>query len=95
LLQQDPIFAPSLFAPCVSLVPPEPAPAPPSPSLGSFLAIAKNMSLTLRAVLADVSMNNKPFSSAYAEASSYSTEMQKVKKYSIERNLQNTLIKIP
>ena len=53
LLQQDPILLPSAPPPCVSRVPPDPAPAPPSPSLGSFLAMARKMSLTFRAVLAE------------------------------------------
>jgi len=62
LLQQFPILDPS-GGPCVSRVPPSFAPAP-SPSLGSFLAMAKNMSFTLRAVFALVSMKSSPFSSA-------------------------------
>lgn len=37
------------------------------------IPIAKNISLTFIAVLADVSMNNNPFSSAYCFASSNST----------------------
>lgn len=37
------------------------------------LPIAKNISLTFIAVLADVSINNNPFSSAYCLASSNST----------------------
>lgn len=62
-LQQD--FAPPVLAsPSPSLFPPVLGPAPPSPSLGSFFAMARKMSLTLRAVLADVSMNKRPFSSA-------------------------------
>ena len=37
------------------------------------LPIAKKISLTFMPVFADVSINNKPFSSAYCLASSYST----------------------
>lgn len=39
------------------------------------LPIARNMSLTFIAVLADVSMKRRPFSSAYVCASSYSTTL--------------------
>lgn len=39
----------------------------------NFLPIAKKISLTFIAVLAEVSMNKSPFSSAYCFASSYST----------------------
>lgn len=41
----------------------------------AYLAMARNISLTLLAFLADVSMKSKPFSSAYALASSYSTSL--------------------
>lgn len=41
--------------------------------------IAKNISFTFIAVLADVSMNKSPFSSAYCLASSYSTSRLVVK----------------
>ena len=44
--------------------------------LGNFLAIAKKISLTLLAFLADVSMNKSPFSSAYPLASSNSTALR-------------------
>jgi len=61
LLQQE-LFGASP-PPAVALIPPAPA-APPSPSFGSFLAIAKNMSFTFSAVLALVSMKRRLFSSA-------------------------------
>merc|ERR1719234_218614 len=61
LLQQE-LFG-AFSPPAVALIPPAPA-APPSPSFGSFLAIAKNMSFTFSAVLALVSMKRRLFSSA-------------------------------
>jgi len=64
LLQQLPIFPPAPSDPSSSLFPPLPLAAPASPSLGSFLAMARKMSFTLSAVFAEVSMNKSPFSSA-------------------------------
>jgi len=58
---------------CPNLLPLEPPSSPvtdipcalgPLSSLGSFLAIAKKISLTLLAFFAEVSRNSKPFSSA-------------------------------
>ena len=50
LLQQEPIFEPSWAVSAPSLVPPVLLAPAASPSLGNFLAMARKMSFTLRAV---------------------------------------------
>ena len=58
----------------------------------TYLAIAKNISLTLLAFFAEVSRKSKPFSSAYAFASSYSTVRRDPRSLLLPARRKNSLL---